>query len=207
MSLACFAPAQEISNGAYYELPRAERQQLIENASLDSKHRLYVMERKLIERDGLGEAVWKGRMRSKSISARGLGDLRGFFACRSDLWGMRYSDKADQIVSSGGSESEQLAEDAVNREERRASEVAAADALELITYLAPTPDALALNRRAAPVAQRLERRLYGGSTNPPSDAELAEVDRLADELLPQIRSLPKLTPEQVDAEIMALLDK
>ena len=81
------------------------------------------------------------------------------------------------------------------------------DAIALVASLAPTEDAHTLTQQVNLISTDLYKRYPDGTQWVLTPAVMAAIDQQAQQIMTKLKSLPKLTPEQVQAAIEALPDE
>jgi hypothetical protein len=185
----------------------SERQKLIEQAPPEMKQKLIGMDNQLqmVAHYG-GEEGWKQHQEDRAIEKRGLEQLELFFIQRDDL--NRHASRAG--LTPDMSPQKQAILEKQWREQDEALDGRYFNVIRpLLVGLAPSPLALQLAETAEALNTKWANELGRLGMVPPSRPpitrkELDEINKVTDELLDKLKSLPRLTPTQVEDEINAL---
>ncbi len=157
-------------------------------------------------REHLGEEQWKALRQYRQLQRRGLENLPRAFRCASFVWQRFLVQQIRVIDEEKKPREERIAEyEALNAKVAKISAHYRGIIDSEVMDLAPSPEALKLEKKAESIYPDLEKRLISQGPDPIiTEEDLKEVDRLADEFLKQIKPLPRLTKEQMQAEVKAL---
>jgi hypothetical protein len=206
--------ANSISIDDFKKLSFEGQEKAIEQAPPEMKGKLYrIFSHQLLAMKYGGEEGFKRHQVDRSIEARGFGYLGLFFIMQTDLHAQHWGLVSDENERAGMPREKQVLIDKELTEEHDAIQKRYEDVIHpLLVALSPSPQALQLAKKAKDYGDELRDR-YGlnETVTPPkpriTDKEMNAVDEYADHLLDELKSLPQLTPAQVETEIEALPDE
>ena len=194
----------------FKKLGPMERERAIQEAPLGQRDEL-----KKIDLHITLLAHWRGEeglriaKETQVAELRGMRDLVILFVVQSQVWDGYVSAVLDANEKAGMTRSEQIAAEEKLFNERDVIRKRLPFIHSLIFNMAASPEALYLDKRAAELAEKLSLRMLTNSTTPYrpiTKEERMEVDKEMDQIVEEMRKLPKLTPEQAQKEYDALTD-
>ncbi len=156
-----------------------------------------------------GEDGLKMKKENKSIEARGLIYLDLFYGTQLTLWECYITSTYTANEKAGMAKTKQKElydhlEGMYDPIEKRYPVIH-----QLIFKLAPSPEALALAKKAEMLDKQIDK-VYNFNQPTPikpiTKGQLAEVDKQADQIYEELKKLPSLTPEQIQKEYDAIPD-
>ena len=182
----------------YKKLPESEREALIANQQHPRWAKFALWRWRL----QIGESSWEQIALSKVADARGFGGLDGLFGHYQTLK-EEYLLEARRKVppNSSAAETARWQKDYASAGERYV------DALRLYSTLVSTPETQALNQRAQDISVAWTKQFPPGTNYVISQQQMAEIERQAQQIIDQLKALPKITPAETQAAIDQLPDR
>lgn len=185
----------------YKKLSAAERQKLSTNASEGLK-KTYANWDGIILMGGQG---WRSLQGDHFIVEKGFGEMGALFSKQTNIWDYFLTKTQNETWHSKMSKEAQHAllkpldqeNDALYKEYYK-------DAEWYLVKLAPTPEALALNAKAKELWVELNNRFPLGTQWKVTRKEMDDINAKVNEIRAQMRKLPQLTPEQIEAGLAKL---
>jgi hypothetical protein len=180
-----------------------EREKFIDQAPPEQRDELKKIDRHLRLVSSLGGEAALKVVKEKAVErARGLVMLENVFATQTELWDGYMGDFLNANYKSIATHGQSSAEWNELKQERSLIGNRLFNVVHpLVFNLAPSPQALALEKKAESLNQ------YMWDNFPPSDStkhitkeQLTEVDKQMDQIFEEMQKLPKLTPEQAQKE-------
>lgn len=156
-----------------------------------------------------GEEGLRIAKESQVSKVRGLGDLEMFFKIQSQVWDAYVSAALEANKKAGMPRETQIAAEEKFVNERDAFRNRFPAIHSLILNIAASPDALRLDKRAGQLAEQWSIRMLTNSERsyrPVTKTEWMEMDQQAEQILQEIKKLPKLSFEELQKELGAVTD-
>ena len=187
----------------YKKLAPKERQQLVQYAP-EELQKQYERWNRIINQDGQS---WNGLEQPGSLMfAKKFDGFGAILSAERTIWGY-YLIQQDPNQKTGGAENTPIVVASVLGAESRARDKEASKDDWYLIKVAPTPEALELNKRARVLGMKWIERFVnkppGAITRKDLDALDADVKQIRDEM----RKLPLWTPEEVQEAFAALPDQ
>lgn len=199
--MALIAPAfgdDAIAFKNYKTLSQQERQKVATEASLEVQ-RKYKRWDQIISNGG---EWWNTYQANQLIWFKGLNDLSGLSNLPVALWGRFEQETAEANKKSGMTKETQGAMlDSLVSEFRRIDKERYKDDWWYLVKLAPTPEAMALDEKAAALNAEWYRRLESGQAITREDLNVVEA--AVKVIRDQMRTLPQWSPEQMEEGLAA----
>lgn len=185
----------------YKKLSTAERQKLSTNAS-EGLRKMYANWDGIILMSGQG---WRSLQGDHFIVEKGFGEMGALFNKQTNIWDYFLTKTQNETWHSKMSKEAQHAllkpldqeNDALYKEYYK-------DAEWYLVKLAPTPEALALNAKAKELWGELNNRFPLGTQWKVTRKDMDDINARVNEIRVQMRKLPHLTPEQIEAGLAKL---
>jgi len=188
----------------YKKLSPEERQKVIQNASPYLKKH-YSNWDKLISMYG---QWWKYREPSLFSDKKGFSEIGGLFNTQTNLWGNYEQSILETNRKSGMPiEKQEAVFKALEKESNAIGKEFYTDSWWYLVKLAPTPEALALNEKAKSLMMELDKRFPYGQDWVITRKDMDDINASVNEIRKQMRKLPQLTSDQVEAGFAALPDE
>ena len=151
----------------------------------------------------MGGQWWTDYQAKSLIADKHLLELGGVTTMQLNYWAQFYFQSVDENKKSGMTEenAQKAAAaicdtGAIENEHRK-------DSRWYLVKLAPTPEALALNEKAKALVAEWEKKFPYGQKWKITKEDLIKIDAAAKDIRDQLRALPQLTPEQIEAVFAA----
>jgi hypothetical protein len=211
--LGCTAGAQQVSVEDFKKIKDvSERWKIVEHAPPEQRQELEKIHTHLMMAEEWGgEDRFRARKETAIAKARGFPRLELVFHQYDTFWGMYISDTmvAKENV---GMKPQQLQEAEMQlRKEGDAVDKQVSDVHALVYNLAPTPAALALEKRAEDLSDKFAKRMTWDGVGPNNYQpitinERKGMDQQMNEIYAELQALPKLPSDQVQKESDAMTD-
>jgi hypothetical protein len=185
----------------YKKLSTEERQKIVNNA----RGNLYFECLEWDWRLKMGEEGWKHHQEHRLISANGFSELNNLIELQVHIWGIFQTQLEEANRKSGMAHDAQVAAyNALDAEFRAVDKERYKDREWFLVKLAPTPQALALNKRAGQLMVDLEKRFCSTGRWIVTREDIKSIDASIQEIRDEMRKLPQMTPKEEDEAIAKL---
>ena len=155
----------------------------------------------------LGEDAWQRKEQDRLADQNGYGVLGSLFSYYQHLQDSFMHQERDRKKAAGMSAEERTIETTRFNARAQAAVQSYQDALPLIASSAPTEEARTLAKQADGIFNLWTIHYPSNAVWVITPADMAAIDQQAQQVMARLKSLPKLTPEQVQAAIEALPDE
>ena len=194
----CANANDDISFNDYKKLSTEKRQNMVDTASPEM-HKRYVQWNQILS---MGGQWWNSHQAEAFIRAKGFSGLENITNLQVNFWGNFHIETVKAKEKAGMSKLEaQHAADAISKYSTNDNQ-RYKDHWWYLVKLAPTSEALALDVKASALEVELDKK-YGGSRRLSLD-DLNAIDIQVKNIQEQMRKLPQLTPDQIEAGLAAL---